>query len=290
MRPGIVGKQLALQLKSLNAKLWEIYESTALPAEFTNKLRLASASMGWGGRPNDPLWVLGEQDFANWTPSALDKYKSPHDWGIGSPKPHSITLESWRRNALNKSLVFALIYGNIPWSDLPHLHPRRSAIEELYRLHLSNPNKYTLKFIVETWGQLNARWVDTLKESANYLCLLRKVERPTFEALIQTGMSVDSLGGNIFPLHDTFNLSDPSGYFRHQILGALERDFDRARWGQYCKVPAIVPNRNAGSDVQVYGTPLTTKERRICALNSPKTTHGGRHLLGSQHSYRLSAG
>ena len=203
--PGIVGRQLAIQLKSLNTQLWKIYEATALPTAFTNKLCLGAASLAWGGKSNDPLWVLGEQDFTTWAPAELDKYRAPPDWGLGTAKSHSITLEGWRRNALNQSLVFALIYGNVPGSDLPHLQPRRKAIEELYQLHLINPNKYTLKFIVDTWGQLNSRWVESLKESVNHICLLRKVQRPTFDEIKQTGMSLDAQGNNIFSLPDTFN-------------------------------------------------------------------------------------
>lgn len=87
-------------------------------------------------------------------------------------------------------------------------------------------------------------------------------------------MSLDSSGNNIFSLPDTFNLSDPSGFFRHQLLGDLERDFDRARWGQYYKGPGSVTSRNAGPDQQTYGFPFFTKERRQCALNAPKTTRG----------------
>lgn len=141
-------------------------------------------------------------------------------------------------------------------------------------MHLSNPNKYTLKFVVETWGQLNARWVESLKGIVNRLCLLKKVERPTFEELKETGIPLDQHGGNIFHIPNTFDLSDPTGYFQHTLLGALERDFERARWDQYYKVPGTVPNRNAGEEPTSHGPSLTTKERRLCALNAPKTIQG----------------
>ena len=117
-------------------------------------------------------------------------------------------------------------------------------------------------------------WVGTLKETVNHLCLLRKVERPTFEELKETGMSIDSAGCNLFRLPDIFNLADPSGYFQHQLLGALGRDFERNKWDQYYKIPANVPNRKAGNGPSSYGPPLTTRERRICSLNAPETTQG----------------
>ena len=149
--PGIVGKQLALQMRSLNTQLWKLYESLDIPTAFTNKMCLAAAKLHWGGRSNDPAWVLGEQDFATWSPSELDKYKVPADWSQGPVKPHSVRLEAWRRNALSQSSVFALLYGNISGSDLPHLQPRRLAIEKLHQLHLSNP-KNTLSSLPSKHG------------------------------------------------------------------------------------------------------------------------------------------
>ena len=64
---GIVGKQLALQLKSLNTQILKIYETTALPTAFAKKLRLAATNMGRGGRSNDPDWVLGNRTFPHGT-------------------------------------------------------------------------------------------------------------------------------------------------------------------------------------------------------------------------------
>ena len=201
----------------------------------------------------------------------------PADWTCEPRKPKSVTLEMWRRNALNQSLVFAMLYGNTSGSDLPHLAPRRLAIERLYQLHLSNPNKYTLKFALSTWAALNPRRILSLKENVNKLCL-RKVERPTFEELKETGLSIDPDGNNIYTLPSTFDLDSPKEYFRTQILGALERDFDRTRWGQYYKAPPPLATRNAGdigvNTGLVYGPSLNARERRTCAPNSPKTVKG----------------
>ena len=87
-------------------------------------------------------------------------------------------------------------------------------------------------------------------------------------------MPLNPQGWNISSLPDTFNLNDPAGYFQHQLPGDLERDFDRARWGQYYKAPSHIPNRNAGTEQQTFAPPLTTRERRICSLNAPKTAQG----------------
>ena len=180
-------------------------------------------------------------------------------------------------NALNQSVTFALLYGRDTSTDLPHLGPRKTDIARLYQLHLSNPNKYNLKFRMDTWYALNSRWVVPLGETVNRLRLLRKAERPTFEELGETGMSLDAMGGNISTLPDTFALDSREGYFQVQILGASERDFDRARRGQYYRSPNIHASRNAGDPTNpglVYGPSMAIIERRIPALNSPETTNG----------------
>ena len=53
---------------------------------------------------------------------------------------------------------------------------------------------------MDTRAALNARWVVSLRETANKLRLLRKAERPTFEELNETGMSLDPMGP-IFSLY-----------------------------------------------------------------------------------------
>ena len=54
LRPGIIGKHLAIQLKTLNTQLWKLYEHLQLPVAFTNKLCLGAASLSWGGSDSDP--------------------------------------------------------------------------------------------------------------------------------------------------------------------------------------------------------------------------------------------
>ena len=48
LRPDIVGKQLAIQLKALNTQLWSLREQLAIPVARSNKLRLGAALMAWG--------------------------------------------------------------------------------------------------------------------------------------------------------------------------------------------------------------------------------------------------
>ena len=152
LRPGISGEQLDLQHKSLNAMLWGIYENNSIPTALANKLCLGAASLKWGGCPDDGKHILAGPDFATYTPSGRDRYKEPPGRALETAQPHWLTLETWRRNALNQPLVFASIYSNIPGVGLPHLKPRLVSIGKLYQLHSSNPDKYTLKFTIETRG------------------------------------------------------------------------------------------------------------------------------------------
>ena len=56
--PGIVGKQLAIQLKALNSRLWKLHESLSPPVALSNKLCLGASTLTWGGIDTDPDWVL----------------------------------------------------------------------------------------------------------------------------------------------------------------------------------------------------------------------------------------
>ena len=156
---------------------------------------------------------------------------------------------------------------------MPHLAPRRKAIETLYTLHIRNPNKYTLVFVLRNWASLNARWVEDLKEHVNMICTLRKVEGPTFAEIKATGLSPDASGLSIFRFPQKFDLDAPQGHFQAHILGALERDFERARRGSYHKTAPVPSGRNAG-EAKVYGPNMTTRERRLCSLNAPRAQQG----------------
>ena len=156
---------------------------------------------------------------------------------------------------------------------MPHLAPRRLAIEQLYTFHIHNPNKYTLSFVLTTWAKLNSRWVEELKEQVNIICTLRQVERPTFAEIKETGLPPDPLGQSTFKIPQTFNLDAKTGYFQTHILGALERDFGRLKWDSYHKTTTAPSGRNAGGPL-AYGPNMTTRERRLCALNAPRTAQG----------------
>ena len=230
-------------------------------------------SLSWGGLDSDPNWVLGEQDFPTWPPSDLDKYRAPAEWTLEAKRPRSTLIEAWRRNALNQALMFPLLYGNDASAGLPRLTPSRSAIERLHQLHLTNPDKYTLSFVKKTRAMLNSRRVEELKEQVNKICLLRKVERPTFAELKETGLSPDPVGQSILRFPTTFDLDSPHSFFQQHVLGSFERDFDRLRWGQYRKSPLPPSGRNAGTPTPI-GLNMTTRGRRFRVLQAPRATQG----------------
>ena len=112
------------------------------------------------------------------------------------------------------------------------------------------------------------------------------MERPNFEELKETGLSIDPQGSNIYTLPNTFGLDSPAEYFHTQILGALERDFDRTRRDQYYKTPNAGETRNAG-DVElptttVYGPSLNSKRTTHLRTQFTENVEGGNHLMGFQ--------
>ena len=216
---------------------------------------------------------MGEHDFPTWAPADLDKYKPPADWKLEPARQQSSVIDAWLRNALNLSILFAMLYGDHAPSGRPHLAPRKAAVGKLYQMHIRNPNKYTMSFLPNTWASLNSRWVEELQEQVNKICHLRRVERPTLADLWETGLSPDPTGQSTFRFPTTFDIDSPSGIFQRQILGSLERDFERLRGDAYRKAPPAPSGRNAGPDIPI-GPNMTTRERRLCALSSPRTTAG----------------
>ena len=211
--PGVVGKQLATGLKSLNDRLRPLYESIGLPNGFTNRVCLGAANFAWGGRTGDSDHVLSEQDFTSWTPHQFDSYIPPADWTLETKSRQSGHIETWKVNAQNMSKQFSSLYGT------EHLQERLQAIEDMRALHVREPHKYTLPFIRNAWGTLNHRWIQELKESTNVLRLHAGVERPTFDQLKAVGMTVDpSTGSTVFRMPGTFKIRDPAGYFQTEIV------------------------------------------------------------------------
>lgn len=130
---------------------------------------------------------------------------------------------------------------------------------------------------MEPWSAMNSRLVVSLRANINKFRTLRKAERLTIGELKETGMSLDPHGCNIYTPPDTFNIDSTDGYFQVQILGAIERDSYRSRWWLYYRAPENPASRNAGDASTpglVYGPSQSAKERRACALNSPKTSQG----------------
>lgn len=126
--PGIIGKQPAMQLKELDGQLWKMRASLVIATAFPNKICLPAASLSWGGHGTCPAWAIGEQEPHPWTPSELGNSKAPSDWALGKRKPRSAIVEVWGKNAINRSYLFSLLYGNQSGSDAPRLGPRREAV------------------------------------------------------------------------------------------------------------------------------------------------------------------
>ena len=123
--PGIVGKQIDLQLNAMNAQLWKLHQQLALLIEFAKKLRLGASLMAWGGSDSGPVWTPGGQDFQTYPPAELGKYKPPPGSTAEPKEPKSVSLENWMRKAVNQSLMFALLYGRDSSTDMPHLGPMK---------------------------------------------------------------------------------------------------------------------------------------------------------------------
>ena len=281
--PGVVGKQLALGLKSLNERLRPLYELHKIPTGFSNRLCLGAACLTWGGRGKDEDWVLNESDFPSWTPSDFDKYNAPNGWNLENRARASQHIETWRVNALNMSRMFSAVYG-LEWYD-----ERALAVETLRSMHIEAPHKFTLAFIKEAWGTLNHRWTQEIKETTNLIRLHAKVERPTFEQIKMIGLTViQSTGLTVFQRPKAFDLVDPGGYFVAEIVRKMVDDKELSSWANYHSHTSgrreLPNNRVGGSEVEpmasLPGPPMTAAERRIAANTAPKSADGRKLCWG----------
>ena len=118
----------------------------------------------------------------------------------------SLRVETWKINAGNMARMFAAVYG----AEL--LQERSGAIDHLRPLHVDYPHKYTLQFTKCSWGTLNYRWVQELRDMTNVLRMRAQVERPTFAQLRPIGMTaVTATGMTVYQRPKTFQLTDPQG-------------------------------------------------------------------------------
>ena len=211
--PGVTGKQLALWLDALNDRMRPLYDLHDLPCGFANRYCIGAASVTWGGRPSDSDYVLAEQDFLGWTPNHFDSYTPPCDWSREAKARPAAHIETWRINAQNMTTLFPAVYG------AEHLLGLLSDVEDIRALHVREPRKFTLSLIRGARGTLNYRWIQELNELTNTIRLYAKVERPTFEQLKAIGVTINPVGGQaIFRRPDTFQIRDPIGYFRTEIV------------------------------------------------------------------------
>ena len=276
--PGVVGKNLAQGLKSLNDSLRPLYVNFHIPTGFTNRLCLGAAAFQWGGRDKEDDHVLGEQDFPTWTPYDLDNYSGGSGWALETRHRPSTHIETWRVQARNMAQQFAAIYG----SEL--LDERWDAIEELRQMHVEQPHKFPLSFIRHAWGTLNHRWCQEIRELTNVLRLHAGAERPTFDQLRAVGMTIrESTGQTIYQRPHTFDLKRPDGYFATEIMRKLLQEKEVTDWklhhsGPRGRAPGPGAERSAGSGETptkgLPGPPLTAAERRIAGTSAPSNAQG----------------
>ena len=272
--PGAFGKQLALGLKSLNEKLRPLYDQYKIPCGFSNRFCIAACCRYWGGRDKEEDFYLAESDFGTWPTHDFDRFASPAGWQLEPRSRASQHVETWKINAINTARMFAAVY------EEELLQERLGAIEYLRSLHIDYPHKYTLTFIRSTWGTLNYRWTQELRDMTNVLRMRAQVERPTFSQLRPIGMTiVTATGITRHQRPKTFDLQDPHGYFVTEILRRMNEEKELNERKAYHSVGGRTGNPRVGAvapTVELPGPPMAPAERRIAGKEAPKTASGDR--------------
>ena len=168
--PGVVGKQLAAGLKTLNERLRPLYDAYRIPKGFPNRVSIGAACLTRGGMSKEDDWAVTEADFGSWVPRDCDKYTAPARWALENKARPSQHIETWKVDATRMSKMFSLLYG-AEWLD-----ERLLSIERLRTLHVETPHIYTIAFARDAWGASNHRWGQELRDLANTLRLRAEVE------------------------------------------------------------------------------------------------------------------
>lgn len=130
--------------------------------------------------------------------------------------------------------AFSLIYGD-GWLD-----GRLLAIDKLMTLHVDNPGNLPCLSPGTDGGSLNYRC--EIRDLSNISRLRAKVDIPTFEQLKLICMTeVQSAGLTVPQKRNDFDLDDPSGYFRPDIVRMVLGGNGLISWPQYhgARIPRV---------------------------------------------------
>ena len=92
-----------------------------------------------------------------------------------------------------------------------------------------------------------AQWCEAIREGRRQLCRRLGTDSPQKPDLRSLAYSPDATGGTLWRFPDTFNLSDPDGFYQSVILPREERQVRGLLYGQLRKPAA---SKKTGAEVR----------------------------------------
>ena len=221
--PGEVGSSLANALLSAQVGAATRLRAMGFRQRMTTRLAVGLAGPYWGAQDK---CCLGAADFIQYTDAELDAFAVERSGkGVAEQRPAQPTkLEDWTARVKRQNEIWRLVYGE-EWKDV-----REHAADTLAGWHQECPHKWPLGIIMEAWEELHWRFLEEIKELIREIKKIAKRESMSLQELRFYALLPGPDGQAWLKLPNTFDIKNPSGWFKSELEPRIERRQERALW------------------------------------------------------------
>ena len=222
--PDVTGKDLFDALKRACGHAKAKLQQIEWPCLVTNGIAYGLASMQHGGKDHTtlPAWTLSVAQAVTAKPRDFDNYEMPKDDKIENKPKHPTHFATWLKQARNEINMLGSVMG------LEHKAERLQALEQIEKAHEKDNDVWPESYCYSLWEELEAAWVEELREARRRLCRVLNTDNPRKEDLKFVALAPGS--GFRFP--KTFDLGHPEGYFQQVCVPRQARALKGIIYGQ----------------------------------------------------------
>ena len=250
------------------------------PVLISSHIAYGIADLAWGGKGEKDLhsWSLGVANFVSARAEHFDGYKASGDSKLEARPRDPVHQKVWEKQARNGIEVWCAAYGK------EHREERVLCLDALIEANELDPYEYPDQLTRDWWEELQAAWIEQLREKRRELCRMLGTDRPRKEDLKFLACAEDAYGGTVFRFPNVFDLADPDGYPLQVMIPRRERELKRMVMGQLNNA-ARKPAKAGGLDSEdggksserpAYpaGKRLRGREATDSIAHAPKTKEG----------------
>ena len=254
---GVYGKELFHSLKRVGHHAKHELLLLKWPVLITNRLALAVSGLCWGG---DETFALLASDCQTARADQIELWSPPTEHKIeGRSKPPASFL-TWLRYAENHTRVFGAVYG------IEHMSERLAFLKALREAHEEDEHAYPTTYCIKLFEELNAVWVEQVREARRTLFAKLGTENPRMEDLKLIALAPGPEGFPNFRFPRVWDLKDIAGYFQQVVVPRQERALTRLLHRQLHD--AITKEKRDG-DRKTAGTEGETPRDKAGAATPP---------------------